>query len=65
MIKLVYFKNLIMLSSSFKFQFFITITILLSFINSCEPPDCDFNDCGTCGNACCRMEVLMRKFSMK
>lgn len=29
------------------------LSSLLLLVHSCQPPDCDHPDCGTCGNACC------------
>eukprot|EP00118_Oscarella_pearsei_P008939 m.48668 g.48668 ORF g.48668 m.48668 type:complete len:163 (+) comp33910_c0_seq1:575-1063(+) len=26
-------------------------------VQTCVPPDCDHEDCGTCGNACCTLNV--------
>ncbi len=43
------------------FQIIVTIFVLLSFINSCEPPDCDRPDCGSCANSCCNLNFYVRK----
>lgn len=48
-----------------KFFIYLVVLISLKLSNSCEPPDCDRLDCGTCGNACCTLEFLLRKFKSK
>ncbi|GAB5369989.1 hypothetical protein AAMO2058_001453500 [Amorphochlora amoebiformis] len=30
---------------------------------ACVPPDCDRNDCGSCGNACCKLNFMFPKHS--
>ncbi|XP_065890748.1 uncharacterized protein [Dysidea avara] len=29
---------------------------LILLVHSCQPPDCDHPDCGTCANACCAID---------
>ncbi|RNA10892.1 glycosyl hydrolase [Brachionus plicatilis] len=42
------------------FFIYLIVVISLKLSNSCEPPDCDRLDCGTCGNACCSLEFLLQ-----
>ncbi|XP_062507139.1 uncharacterized protein LOC134183570 [Corticium candelabrum] len=38
----------------------LRVALLLAALvvaKSCQPPDCDHVDCGTCGNACCILNV--------
>lgn len=32
---------------------------------ACQPPDCDRPDCGTCGNACCSLDLTFAASSEK
>ncbi|XP_064600882.1 uncharacterized protein LOC135467051 [Liolophura sinensis] len=44
----------------FKMKLLILSLAVLScviFTKGCEPPDCDRKDCGSCGNACCAIEI--------
>lgn len=40
----------------------VTVKLIVYFVVmhttalACQPPDCDRNDCGSCGNACCLLE---------
>lgn len=45
-----------------KFVSCLIAVILIKISDSCEPPDCNRLDCGTCGNACCSLEFLLRKY---
>eukprot|EP00731_Ephydatia_muelleri_P031524 Em0023g31a len=36
----------------------ICLVYNICIARSCQPPDCDHPDCGSCGNACCALEFL-------
>nr|XP_054766108.1 uncharacterized protein LOC129273082 [Lytechinus pictus] len=44
---------------------FVTLVCGLGLVLSCQPPDCDRPDCGTCGNACCTLELVFTAPSEK
>lgn len=46
---------------NFNFFGFILFVVCIQALNACEPPDCDRLDCGTCGNACCRLDFYLSK----
>jgi hypothetical protein len=35
----------------------VVLLAALLAVEACQPPDCDHVDCGTCGNACCILNV--------
>lgn len=37
-----------------------TLALLVATAAACQPPDCNRQDCGTCGNACCRVEYTFQ-----
>ncbi|XP_065890160.1 uncharacterized protein [Dysidea avara] len=34
----------------------LVLCSLVLLVRSCQPPDCDHPDCGTCANACCSID---------
>jgi hypothetical protein len=38
----------------------VVLLAALLAVEACQPPDCDHVDCGTCGNACCILNVTFR-----
>eukprot|EP00003_Mantamonas_plastica_P000230 TRINITY_DN1021_c0_g1_i1.p2 TRINITY_DN1021_c0_g1~~TRINITY_DN1021_c0_g1_i1.p2 ORF type:complete len:102 (+),score=22.47 TRINITY_DN1021_c0_g1_i1:106-411(+) len=33
----------------------VLVAMSVMIVSACVPPDCDNNDCGSCGNGCCKL----------
>ena len=36
------------------------LAMLVAAVSACVAPDCENNDCGSCGNACCKLQFKLR-----
>lgn len=43
----------------------VFLSAIICIVLTCQPPDCDRPDCGSCGNACCMLQFTMFSQSPK